>query len=371
MKLKEKQTPRNNSIAPQARLKAPFPYFGGKAAIAPIVWTALGQPAHYIEPFFGSGAVLLQRPGWTPDMTETVNDRDGFIANVWRAIQFAPDETARRCDWPVNHADLIARKARLIREENYLLENLCRDDKWHDPELAGYWIWSASCWIGSGLTRPGQIPHIGNAGMGVHAKGKRPDIANAGKGVHAKGPSVSTTTATTPAIYDWFARLSARLRRVRVVCGDWTRICGGNWQDNMGTAGMFFDPPYGAADREAGIYHHDSTAIAPAVETWCLARGDNPRYRIVVAGYEEYTRLLDAGWTAHHWRTAGGYDNTARAAGTTTRAATEKSRGAQNRGRETLYISPHCGDISAARAALAHTAMAGGMAPPQNAELEF
>jgi len=65
---------------------APFPYFGGKAKIAADVWTAIGQPAHYIEPFFGSGAVLLARPNYTATAhTETVCDKDGHLANGWRA----------------------------------------------------------------------------------------------------------------------------------------------------------------------------------------------------------------------------------------------------------------------------------------------
>jgi len=42
--------------------KAPFPWFGGKSKAAPLVWKLLGDPVHYVEPFFGSGAVLLQRP---------------------------------------------------------------------------------------------------------------------------------------------------------------------------------------------------------------------------------------------------------------------------------------------------------------------
>ena len=40
-------------------MKAPFPWFGGKARIAPMVWERFGNVANYIEPFFGSGAVLL------------------------------------------------------------------------------------------------------------------------------------------------------------------------------------------------------------------------------------------------------------------------------------------------------------------------
>ena len=53
--------------------------------IANKIWAALGNPESYIEPCFGSGAVLLARPGWTPErsFSETVNDKSGFIANVW------------------------------------------------------------------------------------------------------------------------------------------------------------------------------------------------------------------------------------------------------------------------------------------------
>jgi hypothetical protein len=120
-------------------MKAPFPYFGSKSCVASQVWKALGDCEHYMEPFFGSGAVLLNRKNFNPKRhAETVNDKDGFVSNVWRSMKYSPEETAEVCDWPVNHADLIARKAKLIANENYLIKNLCRDDKWHDTELAGY-----------------------------------------------------------------------------------------------------------------------------------------------------------------------------------------------------------------------------------------
>ena len=301
-------------------------YFGGKSIIAPLVWQALGQPKHYIEAFFGSGAVLLARPDYDPSKNiETVNDKDGFVCNVWRAIQFSPDETAKWCDWPVNHADLSARKRELIKNEGRLLEGLTADPKWHDPIMAGYWIWAASCWIGSGLTSPnaiGQRPHLTDGGKGVHAIGKRPQLAGwSGKGVHK--PS-----AQNDAIYDWFAQLSARLRRVRVVCGDWTRVCGGNWQDKIGDVGIFFDPPYGVGDRDTSLYHHDSTSIAADVCKWALERGERESYRIVIAGYEEHAELLNHGWTSERWKTQGGYSNI--------------GGDNQNKKRETLYFSPHC-----------------------------
>lgn len=290
-------------------LKAPFPYFGGKSAVAKIVWDALGQPKHYIEPFFGSGAVLLMRPEYDPAVhIETVCDKDGFVCNVWRGLRHDPDEVAKWCDWPVNHADLSARKRRLIANEDRLLENLIADDEWFDAKLAGYWIWAASCWIGSGLTRPGQRPHISNAGKGVNA--------------------------FTPNIYQWFRRLQERFRRVRVVCGDWTRVCGGDWQDKTGIVGMFFDPPYGISDRDTSVYHHDSVDVAHAVRDWCLKRGDRPTYRIVLAGYDEHENdMLTAGWTVKPWSAQGGYSSTDR---------NGKSQGQSNRHREMLYFSPHC-----------------------------
>ncbi len=319
-------------------LKAPFPYFGGKSSIAPMVWSALGDVKHYIEPCFGSGAVLLARPNYRPgDHIETVNDSDGHIANVWRSLKFSPDVVAEWADWPVNHADLSARKRCMIENEKRLLDGLVADPEWHDPKLAGYWIWAASCWIGTGLTSAGdgcgKRPNIGHGGKGVHALGQRPHLSDGGKGVHALGqiPHLGHggmgVHANNENIREWFRLLSARLRNVRVVCGDWSRVCGGDWQDAMGTVGMFFDPPYGGENRDTDIYHHDSTTIAGDIEAWCLERGGRPSYRIVVAGYvEEYASLVAAGWRTHRWKANGGY-------------AVGKN---ENRHRETLFMSPYC-----------------------------
>ncbi len=321
-----------DGIMPSALLdvemKAPFQYFGGKSAVANIAWAALGSPKHYIEPFFGSGAVLLARPNHAPSETmESVCDKDGFIANVWRAMQSAPEEVAKWCDWPVNHADLNARRRVLLKNESNLLENLVADDQWCDPKMAGYWIWAASCWIGSGLTCTNAIPHISDGGMGVHAIGQIPHISTGGMDA-TTAADVSAPFNTN--IYKHFRQLSERLRYVRVVCGDWTRVCGGAWQDSKGDVGIFFDPPYGVTDRHTTIYRHDSTDVAAQVMAWCLERGSRPSYRIVLAGYDEHTELLENGWTSLNWKACGGYANQGNGAGK------------QNRKREMLYFSPYC-----------------------------
>jgi hypothetical protein len=171
------------------------------------------------------------------------------------------------------------------------------------------------------------MPHVSHGGMGVHALGQKPHLSHGGMGVQEP---------YNPIIYRWFRQLSERLRHVRVVCGDWTRICGGKWQDDKGVAGIFFDPPYGVEDRDTAIYHHDSTSIAAGVEAWCLERGALKSYRIVVAGYiEEYSRLREAGWRMGQWKAHGGY-------GHTSRNGKQDGRGKLNRHREALFYSPQC-----------------------------
>jgi hypothetical protein len=81
-------------------LVAPFPWQGGKRKAAAKIWEALGPDVNsYIEPFFGSGAVLLGRPGGAGKY-ETVNDLSGFIANFFRAVRADPLEVARYADTP-------------------------------------------------------------------------------------------------------------------------------------------------------------------------------------------------------------------------------------------------------------------------------
>ena len=289
-------------------MKAPFPYFGGKGSIADKVWEFLGDVKQYIEPFFGSGAVLLKRPQTKLNkIYEIVCDKDGFVCNVWRAIQFAPNEVAKWCDWPINHCDLIARKKVLIENEKSMLKNLCNDPEWFDPKMAGYWIWCASCWIGSGLTCPTQRPHLTD-----------------NQGINSQKDNN---------VYIWLQELSERLREVKVVCGDWTRVCGGNWQSKNRPVGMFFDPPYATSYRDKDIYHCEDLEVAKAVEDWVLNRGNNPDYRIVLCGYEdEYHKLIANGWKVVNWKANGGYSNLGR----------NNTAGKKNRFKERLFISPHC-----------------------------
>jgi hypothetical protein len=195
-------------------LKAPFPWFGGKAIAAPIVWEGLGKVDNYVEPFFGSGAVLLQRPH-KPGI-ETVNDLDRYVANFWRAVQSDPD--------------------------------------------------------------------------GV-----------------------------------------AQMRRVRVCCGDWSRVCGPTVTAKHGLTGVFLDPPYAdTAKRVAGLYAEDDLSVAHAVREWAIAAGANPLMRICLAGYQG-EHAMPPDWRAVRWKANGGYGS-----------QSADGQGRANAVRETLWFSPHC-----------------------------
>ena len=318
--------------------RAPFPWFGGKSRVAAEVWARFGDVPNLVEPFFGSGAVLLARPDahdWSRRI-ETVNDIDGFVANFWRAVRADPDAVAHHADWPVSECDMHARHAWLVGRREDITRRLEGDPAWYDARVAGWWVWGLCCWIGSGwcigdgpwrvvegeLLRVGggvrrNLPHLGDAGQGVHRK--LPHLGDAGRGV---------AEASTAHLREIMARLADRLRRVRVCCGDWSRVLGETPTVRLGTTAVFLDPPYSRAERTGDLYAADAD-VSAAVRAWAVARGDDPRYRIALCGYGGEHDMPD-GWTAHAWKAKGGYGSQG------------DGRGRANAARETVWFSPHC-----------------------------
>ena len=63
--------------------KPPFPWIGGKEKIAPyILQTFPAKLAQYVEPFGGSGAVLLALPQ-DPSRLDIYNDLDAELVNLY------------------------------------------------------------------------------------------------------------------------------------------------------------------------------------------------------------------------------------------------------------------------------------------------
>ena len=314
-------------------MRAPFPYFGGKSKISATIWSALGSDIpNYVEPFAGSLANLLLRPGGA-GKTETANDYDGLLANAWRAMKFDFEAVAYHADGPVNECDLHARHLWLVGQRDSLTDRLMADPDFYDAKAAGWWIWGACAWIGSGwcsgkgpwiavdgvLTDCRQIPHLSNAGQGINRQ--IPHLGDAGR---ERGEY----------IYDVFAELSQRLRDVRVACGDFERVLSTSVTTRHGLTGIFLDPPYEAGNTDP--YHTDSSGVSTRARNWAICNGHDPMLRIVLAGYSgehDGFGLELLGWRCLNWKANGGYGSSG-------------TLGSANAHREVLWLSPNCLDVA-------------------------
>lgn len=371
--------------------KTPFPWFGGKSKAAPLVWQLLGDCHHYVEPFFGGGAVLLNRPHPCnrPYYSETVNDLDGLVVNAWRAMQYHPEETARHASWPVSELDKNARQIHVLnwrKHKNF--ELLAGTHDYCDPLIAGWWLWGTCVQIGAfdgnapwtadpvtgrirkwkdiqAESEPGvrrNLPQISSNGQGVNHPNTRepgvrrnlPQITDNGQGVNrpqAREPGVLSDEPgnefhpmAMPELIRWFQWLSARLRHVRIINGDWSRVCTTGAAHTLpirqghGPCAFFLDPPYSAeAGRDMTLYAMESGSVAHDVREWCLRNGANPLNRIVLAGFDtEHSELEAHGWTVHEWFAAGHLQ------GGMGNVRKDKSKGGHQQKRERLWASPHC-----------------------------
>ena len=301
-------------------MRAPFPWFGAKSAVIDIVWERFGRPKQYIEPFCGSAAMLLGAA--TPASLEVVNDVNGFIANFWRAVRHQPGAVAHWADYPVSHIDLGARHRWLMEQRDALGAGL-QDPNWPgDAQCAGWWLWGQCCWIGSGWCDwLGKIPHSGNAGRGVQALGQIPHSGNAGRGINAIGRVAASAsvegmlTSSGRTAWAWLHRLAARLERVRVLHGDWSR-CLNHHYGGEATA-VFLDPPYLSF---GAVYGQTGTLVAEECAAWCAEHGD---IRVCLAGHIGDYDLPS--WEVVQWERPG---NTYSGNGT--------------KALEALYFSPAC-----------------------------
>ena len=152
--------------------------------------------------------------------------------------------------------------------------------------------------------------------MDIHRPSqKRPHLGNAGRGIH-----------------DYFSLLSDRLRRVRVCCGNWDRVCGPTPTVKQGLTAVFLDPPYDQNERDGELYAIE-TPVSADVRQWCLENGADDRLLICLCGYagEGHEALEAEGWAVVEWKARGGYGS--QGCGTD---------GRENSARERLWFSPNC-----------------------------
>ena len=129
---------------------------------------------------------------------------------------------------------------------------------------------------------------------------------------------------------------------MRILNGDWRRAVTGGASKTLpvrmnddGAAGIFLDPPYAdTASRTDGLYASDSLSVAHDVREWCAEHGDDPKLRIVLAGFDgEHNELEKLGWRAVEWYRSGFLKGGMANVGG---SETHQQR------RERLWLSPHC-----------------------------
>ena len=252
----------------------------------------------------------------------------------------------------VHNCDLHARHIWLVERKDSLQARLEGDPDYFDAKIAGWWLWGINGWIGSGWcsgegpwrrveVEPGvwelrdtrleggedsgdgiyrkrvnrQLVHLGNAGQGVNRQ--RVHLGDAGQGDAGTGEQ---------GLYAWMEALSSRLKRVRVCCGDFSRVLGPTVTVKQGLTAVVADPPY-ASERDENLYRVDSMKVAHDVREWCLANGHDPLLRIALCGYSGEHEM--PGWERFEWKAKGGY-------------AAQGDGSNTNCEKETIWFSPHC-----------------------------
>jgi hypothetical protein len=257
--------------------------------------------------------VLLARPHRHIGF-ETVNDLDAYLTNFWRALKCDPKGTAKHADWPMSEVDLLARHRWLLNNAPALLERLKTDPEYYDVKIAGWWIWGLNAWFGSGWCDSRPDAHLSKAGTSTSVK------------MPALGSARGTFALKCSNIESYFEALSTRLKKVRVTCGDWKRICAPSVTTFHGVTGVFLDPPYTKGDVQYSAGGCGGE-VADEVREWAIANGDNRLLRIALCGYKGEHEMPD-GWKAVPWNARKGMQI--------------KKEAVADRKLETTWFSRHC-----------------------------
>jgi len=290
-----------------------FPYIGGKYTIAPEINRRFGEIDTRIDAFTGSSSWILASE---PAKYEIVNDLDGYVVNYLRAVKYAPDEVARHLDFPRAELELVARHHYVRDKLPELVAKLGGDPDYYDPVLAARWAYVMAYKLDPSLAKPGGWSVRDRRLIYERGEGRI-------RGSMTSTPRLLTRLVRERRVSEYVAALSERLNKVQIFWNDFEIVAGKVKQPEFGIVGVLLDPPYPRHLRDFD-YDTDSEDIWHRAARWAIANGDNPKYRIAVCGYNdaESDALFPHSWTRFVWRRSGI---------------------GQNKNRECIWFSPHCG----------------------------
>lgn len=234
-------------------MNAVIKYPGSKWNIARQLANLIPPHHSYLEPFFGSGAVLFSK---APSAIETVNDLDGNVVNLFRCIQQDSE-----------------RLARLVMTTPYSREEY---DKQYSPgnsyasryqRAAGFLV---RCWQGHGFRTNG------------YKVGWKNDV---------QGRERAYALWNWYRLPDWIIETAERLRKVQIENRPALEVI---TRFNYPNVFMYLDPPYLLDVRSGKQYKHEMTNDD---HEELLKTVLQSRAKIMISGYESemYNGYLQ-GW---------------------------------------------------------------------------
>lgn len=229
-------------------------YPGSKWNIARQLVELIPPHHSYVEPYFGSGAVLFTK---APSAIETVNDLDGDVVNLFRCIQQDSGRLARLV--------MTTPFSREVYDRQFSPDNSCAG---RYQRAAGF------------LVRMWQ------------AHGSRNDGYKAGWKYDAVGRERMYSLWNWYRLPEWIVEAAERLRKVQIECRPAPEVIKRFDSPNVF---MHIDPPYLLETRARKQYKHEMT---DADHEELLRAILQSRAQIMISGYESemYNDYL------HGWR---------------------------------------------------------------------
>ena len=233
-------------------------YPGSKWNIARQLVELIPPHHSYVEPYFGSGAVLFNKP---PSAIETVNDLDGDVVNLFCCIQQDSE-----------------RLSRLVMTTPYSREVYDRQFE-PDNSYAGRYQRAAGflvqCWQGHGFRTNG------------YKVGWKNDV---------QGRESMYALWNWYRLPEWIVEIAERLRKVQIECRPALEVI---QRFDYPNVFMYIDPPYLLGTRTGKQYRHEMT---DADHEELLKIILQSRAKIMISGYESemYNECLQ-GWHKEHF----------------------------------------------------------------------
>lgn len=233
-------------------MKSILKYFGGKFYLAKWIVSYFPEHVTYVEPFFGAGNVLLQKP---PSKIEIVNDIDPIIYAVWRTIKDDPEQ--------------LVKHLKEIRHNKQTFEKF----KHFESEHRGYTAVREIV-----LTRMSRSADRKSYQDSTRLRRDMPE---------AESAWLSAVESIPP--------LAERMKLVGVFNGEAIECI---TQLNKPTTLIYCDPPYHPATRVSGGYRHEMNHAQHVEFLDCVLRSKS---KIAISGYDCYTyRTMLKDWNVKY-----------------------------------------------------------------------